>query len=242
MQIITSAEFIVTLLTLCRVLPIIIFLPPAHYIPIKIKLLLAISIAFLISPQVNEQYNNINIITCVSETFIGLTIGLSIHILFLAIKTSASIIAAQSGLSNATFFDSASTHQENILAKFFSLLILTLFFITDTFFIIFQAIADSYNTLTAAVDTNDLINLILHIIKNSFEIAIKIALPVLLVGSITYFSAGIIGKLIPNIQVFFIVMPLQVCIGMLILFLTLGGTILWFIDNYNNMMINYLLR
>ena len=242
MQVITSSEFILILLVLCRILPIIIFFPHASQIPMQVKLLLAISIAYFLTPYIENNWDNINIITYVSETFIGAVIGLSIYILFLSINTAASIMAAQSGLSNATFFDPASAHQENILTKFLSLLVITLFFVSDTYLIILSSIVDSYKVFSDQIIMHDLSYLIVYIIKSSFEIAIKISFPVMLIGSITYFAAGIVGKLIPNIQVFFIIMPLQICIGMIILFLTLGGTIFWFINSYNSIVTSYLLR
>lgn len=242
MEIISDHGFIISLLALCRILPIIIFIPGANHIPITVKLLLSIALSISISPTLIHHWQNINFFTYVQEGCIGIFIGLSINIIFQALSVASAIMAAQSGLSSAVFFDPLNSTQDNVLTKFFSYTIITLMFATDTHFFILSGIANSYKLFTIDTEIGNYSTFIVHIISASFALAIKFALPVLVVCTLTYFAAGIIGKLIPYVQVYFIVMPLQIYIGMLIIFFSLSGALLWFMDNYNTLIRDFLLK
>ncbi len=239
MEIISEENFIQILLILCRLLPIIIFLPGANYVPVNIKLLFAIVFSFLLTFVLENDWGEFNLALYVQEGLIGTVIGLSINILFQSINAAGAMIASQSGLSQATFFNPANFNQESAVAKFLFLLIITLVFVTDSHMVIFSSVLNTYEIIPPRIDTMEYLNLITYSVVKSFELAIKFALPIATICTLVYFASGIIGKLIPYIQIFFIVAPLQICIGMVTLFLTLLGVVLWFLDSCNNFLMGF---
>ncbi|MBQ4875067.1 MAG: flagellar biosynthetic protein FliR [Rickettsiaceae bacterium H1] len=195
---------------------------------------LSILLAFVL-----DNLKNPEIIDYFQEGLIGIVIGISINVLFRSIHIAGMIIGMQSGLSQATFFNPSNSDQENIITKFLILLVITLMFSTNTYMIIIASIVNSYNFFPPIIEIEKYADVIVNSISNGFELAVKTSLPVVIICTLIYFASGIIGKLIPYIQVFFIVIPLQICIGMIIIFLTISGLIIWFIENYNMLITDF---
>jgi flagellar biosynthetic protein FliR len=61
---------------------------------------------------------------------------------------------------------------------------------------------------------------------------LQIAMPVVLVGVMIYIAMGLMGRLMPQIQVFFIALPLQMLVAFTILALTIGAGMLLFLDQF----------
>jgi flagellar biosynthetic protein FliR len=67
-------------------------------------------------------------------------------------------------------------------------------------------------------------------ITGTFRIAMQMSAPHLVVGMLLYLAAGIIARLMPNLQVFFIMMPAQLFISFLVLMTCFSAIMLWYID------------
>ena len=60
-------------------------------------------------------------------------------------------------------------------------------------------------------------------VANAFRLGIQIAAPVLVFSLIFNLSLGLVSRLIPQIQIFLIAMPLSVLLGVAVTALGLGG-------------------
>lgn len=63
----------------------------------------------------------------------------------------------------------------------------------------------------------------LGLFADSFEIAVRIASPLIAFGLIFYLGLGVLSRLMPQAQIFFIAMPLNIIIGFAILAISLGA-------------------
>jgi flagellar biosynthetic protein FliR len=79
----------------------------------------------------------------------------------------------------------------------------------------------------------DFADAISRIIANSFEIAIQISAPFLVLGLLFYVVMGIMARLMPQLQIFFVALPVQVMMGLVILSLVLGGAMMVFLEYYS---------
>jgi flagellar biosynthetic protein FliR len=62
----------------------------------------------------------------------------------------------------------------------------------------------------------------------SFRVGFQIAMPVIAAGLIFRVGLGVLARLIPQIQVFFVVLPLQIMGGLVVLALGLStGMLIW---------------
>lgn len=63
-----------------------------------------------------------------------------------------------------------------------------------------------------------------------FQMAMKMSAPHIVIGLIIYLAAGIIARLMPNIQIFFLLMAPQLLISFFILMICSGALMLWYMD------------
>ena len=68
----------------------------------------------------------------------------------------------------------------------------------------------------------DLTELIVRLTSSSFLLGIQIATPFMAFGFIFMLALGLIARLMPQVQIFFVAMPLQIVIGFITL---LGATV-----------------
>ena len=62
----------------------------------------------------------------------------------------------------------------------------------------------------------------------------QIAAPFVVVGLLFSLGVGLVNRLIPQVQVFFIAMPMQIAGGFLVLSLTITGAMMWFLGAFEN--------
>ena len=52
------------------------------------------------------------------------------------------------------------------------------------------------------------------------------------VGLIFYLGIGLLARLMPQVQIFFIALPMQIMFGILVVALTLSAALMWFLDSF----------
>jgi len=69
----------------------------------------------------------------------------------------------------------------------------------------------------------DVAALVTRIVGGAFRVGIQLAAPFLVFGLVFNLALGILSRLMPQMQVFFVGMPLSIMIGFLILLLVVGA-------------------
>ena len=73
--------------------------------------------------------------------------------------------------------------------------------------------------------------LILHAGK-SFIMAMQFATPFIVFAIVFYTGMGLLARLQPQMPVFFVALPLQIMISLVIFSLVISSTLLWFLDQF----------
>ena len=81
-------------------------------------------------------------------------------------------------------------------------------------------------------------DLVIKLIQDSYNTAVKLSFPYILITLLINFSSSIIARLIPQIQIFFVIMPLQIIIGIGLLFISISTIILFYVEQYSNFLGN----
>ena len=68
----------------------------------------------------------------------------------------------------------------------------------------------------------------------AFIVALQVAAPVIVVGLMFYLGLGLVARLMPAVQVFFIALPLQVLLGFWITMVALSATMLWYFEYFED--------
>ncbi|WP_420404682.1 flagellar biosynthetic protein FliR [Nisaea sp.] len=232
----------IILLVLARVGGTVMLIPGVGetFVPVQFRIILAIGLSLVVAPLVG---NTIPFAPTAPElvrllfleVIIGLYFGIVARIVLLALDTAGQVIAMNAGLANAQIFNPALATQGS-LPGFFLLNIATLLLlISDLHHLLIRAVIDSYTLFPPgdALPVADFADAISRIIANSFEIAIQIAAPFLVLGLLFYVVMGIMARLMPQLQIFFVALPVQVMMGLVILSLVLGGAMMVFLEYYS---------
>ena len=96
-------------------------------------------------------------------------------------------------------------------------------------------IVDSYQVMPAGgslPDAGALAQIITSVVATAFKLGVLIAMPFLVVGLIMQIGLGVLGRLMPQIQIFFLALPAQIAIGLMILVMTLSSGMLFWANAY----------
>jgi flagellar biosynthetic protein FliR len=165
-----------------------------------------------------------------NEAVLGIFVGVATRTMFAALHVAGSTIAAQSGLATASVFDPSQSSQGTLPGNFLTTTAMVLLFVTDGHHMLLRGIAGSYDSMQpgAPLPIDDMAAFILEMVQEGFELGIQIAAPLLLVGLLTNLAMGVLNRLMPTFQVFFIALPLQLLLAFATLMLSFAGALLVF--------------
>jgi len=162
------------------------------------------------------------------ELVIGIMMGVSARIFSSAMHFAGEIIGFSIGLQASTLFDPTSGSQSTAPALFLGMVGTVLIFALNMHHVIIQALADSYNYFPSGTlpDLGDAAQAVTTVVQDVFVIGVKLSAPIMTVGFLIYVGFGIFNRLIPQLQVFFVALPLTITVGIFMLGVSLGGMVL----------------
>lgn len=230
------------LLVFARIGAVVMMMPGLgeRSIPTRIKLVLALSLSLVLYFLVREGLPPIPAsplelgLLITGEVIIGLMIGGIARLALGAIHVAGSTIAVQTGLAAAQQFDPTQGSQGALVAGFLSLMAITLILVTDLHHLLIVAMSNSYSLFPSgtALPVGDFAAMAIEIVARMFLVGLQLAAPFLAYGIIFYTGIGIISRLMPQLPVFFIAMPLNIMAGFAILMLVIGAIFSWFADYF----------
>jgi flagellar biosynthetic protein FliR len=238
-----SGLALVYLLVFARVGAMIMLLPPIGEagIPSRVRLVLALAIAFALAPVVAANYPAqapasaaMLALLIVQEVTAGILIGAMARIIMSALHVAGYLIATQTGLAYAQTIDPTQGQSGAIVGNFFSLLGATMIFATDLHHLAIGAIVGSYKLIPpgASLPTGDMAELTVRLVSGAFALGFQLAAPFLVFGFAVTAALGVLSRMMPQLQVFFVAMPINILAGLSLLALLLGTMMTMFLNFY----------
>ncbi|WP_336488223.1 flagellar biosynthetic protein FliR [Methylobacterium nigriterrae] len=231
------------LLTFARVGTLIMLMPGLgeQLVSARLRLAFALLVALVLFPMVRPllplQGGALAgpglIALLFGETLVGLVLGLTVRMVLAALQTAGLIVSQQLGLGYAMTVDPTMGGQQAALGNFLTLLGVTLILAADLHHLALEAIGHSYAVLppNAVPDLGEAAMLALKAVARGFTLAVQISAPFIAFGILFNLGLGVLSRLMPQLQVFFVGVPASILIGMLILFGSLGVMMGVFLDD-----------
>lgn len=227
------------LIILCRIGSALMVLPgiSESYVAIRIRLLFALSISVLLLPNINIPkipHNSLSLaMTMSSEIIIGIFLGSITKLLIGTTHILGMIIATISGLGSALLFDPTQGSQGAMVGNFLTNLSIVLLFASNMHHMLILGFAESYSLfeIDKFVNFSDVNHEVIKIVSKSFDIALKLAAPQIVIAVIIMIAGGILGRLMPSIQIFNLITSPQMLISFYILMFTIAASMIWYIEN-----------
>ncbi|MEJ0067781.1 MAG: flagellar biosynthetic protein FliR [Pseudomonadota bacterium] len=212
------------------------------YVSIRVRLLLAFAFSVVVAPVVSPHLPPLPaspvalILLLGSEIGVGLFIGSIGRIMITGLETAGTLVSFQIGLSTASVFNPLISDQSQLTSVLISIVGMVLLFETDLHHMMLRAMVDSYTLFTpgALPPIGDFTETITRLVSRSFLIAMQIAAPFLVVSTMMYLALGLTSRLMPQLQIFFLALPLQIGLGFLLLTMTISSIMLWFLNNFSD--------
>lgn len=237
-----TAELFALVLIFARVGSAMMLLPgfAENSVPVRVRLMLAMAITLVVAPMLAPGLprlpgNPINLaLLLMGEIGIGLFIGTMARLLLSALEIAGMVIALQIGLASAVIFNPLLNEQGSLTGIFLMLLGITLLFEVDAHHLMLRGVFDSYTLFVpnALPPIGDFTELLTRLVGQSFKIGLQMAAPFLLVMTMLYIALALVSRLMPQLQIFFLALPLQLLIGILLLGATVSSIMLLFLDTF----------
>jgi flagellar biosynthetic protein FliR len=210
-------------------------------IPPHIRIFIALGFAITLTPFLyplldvpdNLPPPTLAILT-IRENVIGLAMGAIARTMYNALDYVGNIISLISGLSSAMIFNPAMGTQTSLTSTFLlqvgTIILLTM----DMHHLIIKGIAHSYTLvgLFKLSALNDCSQVFTQAVDALLKTGLQLAFPFLLVNMILQFMLGVASRVVPQLQIFFVAMPLQTLITFFVLFAVLGSFMATFAQKY----------
>ena len=164
------------------------------------------------------------------EILIGLYFGSMVRLIMSVLETVGFIIAMQTGLSNAVILNPALATQSPLPSAFLSIVGLTLVFVTGLDHFLLRSVVATYDLFPpgSALPPGDMAQSYLTAFGRSFRIGVELASPFMVIGILMYVALGMLQKLMPQVQLFLIMLPIQIWGGLFLMSITVAAIMgLW---------------
>jgi flagellar biosynthetic protein FliR len=168
------------------------------------------------------------------ELFVGLMLGAILQILQAALDIAGEIMAIQTTLAFSQTANPAEAQPGASLASFLGLVGVALIFATNLHHLFIGAMARSYMLFppTKPLMVDDAAMLALNTFVEAYKLGIQLAAPVIVFSLVFNVATGLIGRLMPQFQIFFAASPMSVLLGLSVFMLSVGTIGMVWLDHY----------
>ena len=213
----------------------------ALYVSPRIRILLALMVSFLVTPLLMPTLPGLPgtvpelFLLLAGEIAIGLFLGTIGRILIGALQTAGTVIAYVSSMANAFVQDPVAEQQSTVMAGLLGTMGLMLIFITDLHHLMLAAVYDSYSLFIPGqpLAVGDFSEMVARHVAASFALGVQLAAPFVITGLTYYIGIGLLTRLMPQMPVFFVGLPIQIAIQITMVTLALSGIMMVFLTRYD---------
>lgn len=222
-----------------RVVSFLVMVPifGKEFIPNTFKLFLATAIGFTLFIYSDIKPSEFPttaffFLALLKEFLFGFTAGLMLRLLFDAMQMAGELISVNMGLGLATVFNPQQP-QTTVISFFFSLLATLIFLSLGGAEIAILAMGKSFERIPPGAFSLYAINpeFFLNFFYESFLLAFKVSLPVIVTMLLFNLILALINRFIPQINVFIVGLPIQIFIGLWVLILSIP-VIMWIFSSH----------
>lgn len=214
----------------------------ASYVNTQVRLVLALALSLIIMPFLTPalppepKLFSVLLQYILNEISIGIFLGIIMQVLFFSLNLAGSIASQAIGFSNAQMFDPTFQTQTMLIESFLSIIAVTFIFITNTHHLMIEALIDSYQLFLPGqpLPWEDFAAHMTETVNKSFIFGFKLGSPFIAFTIVFYSGMGLVSRLMPQLNIFFLSLPLQIYLGIGLLFLTAPIIITVFFRYYDD--------
>lgn len=222
------------LLVVCRVGTILMISPlfGSRSVPNTVKVAFALLLSLVMLPMVTPGVRAMPetmpdfLFLVAREILIGAMIGFTIVIIFTALQAAGHLVGLQMGFSLANVVNPLTAEHASLIDQFYSLLAALIFFTVNGHHALVAGMVDSFSampigqagvTLPATLPP---IEALAGLGREIYAMAVRMALPVMAALLLADVALAMIGRSVPQFNVFVVGMPAKIAVGFIIVGVT----------------------
>lgn len=217
-------------------------------VPTRVQLLFALALSFLLLPVLGAQVpamprtGGALVLLILGEVLVGVFLGMIAQATMAALHIAGTTMGFQTGLTNAFSFDAVAEQQSSLLTTFLTTLALVIIFSTDLHHLMLRAMVDSYDLFPVGrpLPLGEFTDTFARTLSDAFILGLKLAAPMIAFGLIFYAGLGLLSRLVPQMQVFFVGLPIQMIAGLWMLMVALPMIFLLFLRQFEETLVPFL--
>lgn len=191
---------------------------------LKIMMSLVFSlVAFEAHKNVQINLESQIILLALKEAFVGLTLGLVTRFFFFTLNMASELISQALGLSSASIFNPLSGINSSLIEQFQAILAILIFFAVQGHHVLIVALFQSFDLVSLSQLTIEFGGLaeFAKWCQKLFEIALRISAPVVSSLFLVNLGMGILGRAVPQVNVFVTSFQVTIMVGFIVLFISM---------------------
>lgn len=241
----TAQQVFAAGLVFARIGAVIMLLPGfgETLVPPRIRLSFALAFTLMIFPLVNRSVPAMPGgaadlgLAVIKEVLIGLLIGGILRLFMVSLASAGEIVSMATTLSFSQTANPMQAQPSTSLGTFLGMIGIVLIFATNLDHLFVGAIVNSFDLFpfTRDIPVADAGQLAVQTVSRSFALGLQLAAPVVVFSLILNVATGLVGRVMPQFQVFFVATPLMVLGGLSIFALSLGVIGIVWIDRFREL-------
>ena len=195
-------------------------------IPMQIKTWLMAMVAFIMFPivlakagfQMPTSIPELSIIL-LKEFMIGYIIGFVANVVFIGVEIAADLISMQMGLTASQALNPMTGDTSPILSQAYTILASMIFIGLNGYQWLFAAVYKTFQIMPPGYEitiSGTLVQNVIFLTSQVFVVGLGIALPIFSVLVITDVLLGFVSKMMPNMNIFMVALPVKIYMGLLL--------------------------
>lgn len=226
-------------LVLVRVAAAIGFLPGfgEMVVPVRVRAIAALLITLILLPSVEGLPGRMPVEPAemlrefAGEMLVGAYLGLGAKLFMAALQTTGAVAAQAIGLSNPFSLDAAGFEGGSVLSGVLLIGGLALMFASDVHYLMIGALARSYGSWPVGEfpEIGLLAGRYAQLIATTFRLAVGLAAPFVIYGLVFNLALGLVNRVMPAVQVYFVGTPGMLIAGLGLFMVTAGAMLTGFV-------------
>jgi flagellar biosynthetic protein FliR len=149
----------------------------------------------------------------------GLWFGWLARILTTSLPIAGQIVADFAGLANVLLPNPELGAQTTAVSRLYEIAFPALILVTGLYSVLIQALVGFYQLVPPGTlaGVSDSTAMTITVVAESFNLALRLASPFILASIAWHVAIGLIARLVPRLQIYFVALPGQIGLGLLLL-------------------------
>jgi len=214
----------------------------ANYIGMRMRLAMALAVSFaflhMLAPEMPLLPESAIGLTLLlfGEMIIGVFIGLIPRMAMVAIDLVGFAATSSAAMSNAQTMNPTLGTQDQMMAVFLDLCVLMIILSMNLHYLMLDALLGSYLVFSPgdSFAFQDMTEAIVMGMSQAFTVGFRLASPFIILTILVNVCMGVVTKIMPQLQVLFVIMPAQVYLGISLFMISFASVALWFASYFED--------